>query len=524
MPDQTPNIVVIQADQLAAAALGAYGNDIVRTPHIDALAESGVVFGRAYSNSPLCAPSRASMMTGELPSTIEAYDNAAEFASSIPTFAHHLRARGYRTTLAGRMHFIGPDQLHGFEERLTTDVYPADLEMVPDWSLDDDQRLPWYHDAGSVHTAGVAAATLQRDYDEEVLFRTLRHLNDVARGTGDDPFLLVSSFIHPHDPYEATVEHWARYDGAEIPLPAVPWIDPSEADPHSRRLMAMSELGDAAPSDETIRRARRAYYASVSYFDDHVGRIVAKLDELGLRENTVIVLTSDHGDMLGERGLWYKMTPFEGSARVPLIVNAPGLVDPGRVSQTVSLVDLLPTLVDVADGGLEEGAERAPVPTLREAAIDAPNPFGAGRSLVDLLLGGTWPGPGRAVIEYLAEGVRAPHLTYVRGNFKLVHCPGDPDLLFDLDLDLHELTDLSSDPAHAALAAELRAELLQGRDLDDLSNRVIASQRRRRLVREALDHGEPTPWDHVPMDRGSQTYVRGDFWTAINRGRLRAGG
>jgi choline-sulfatase len=522
-PLPQPNILVIQADQLAAGALTTYGNRTVIAPHIDALARDGAVFGRAYCNAPLCAPSRASMMTGELPSTIEAFDNAAEFASSIPTFAHHLRARGYRTTLAGRMHFIGPDQLHGFEERLTTDVYPADLDMIPDWTLGDHERLAWYHDSGSVREAGASTATLQRDYDDEVLFRTLRHLTDVARSGADEPFLLVSSFIHPHDPYEAPQEHWDRYDGVEIDLPPVGAIAASEADPHSRRLLAMCELDVDVPTDEVVRHARRAYYASVSYLDDQIGQIVRKLDELGLRDNTVIILTSDHGDMLGERGLWYKMAPFEGSARVPLIVNAPGLVEPMRVPQTVSLVDLLPTLVDVADGGLNDApSERAPVPVTREAALDAPSPFGAGRSLVDLLLGGTWPGPGRAVIEYLAEGVRAPHLTYVRGNFKLVHCPGDPDLLFDLDADPHELHDRSKDPEYAPLAAELRAELLQGRDLGDLERRVLASQNRRRVVRDALDHGRRTSWDHVPADRSADAYVRGDFWTAIERGRIPA--
>ncbi|MEN0015483.1 MAG: choline-sulfatase, partial [Solirubrobacteraceae bacterium] len=381
MSPQSPNILVIQADQLAAGALTAYGNSTVKAPHIHRLALDGAVFGRAYCNAPLCAPSRASMMTGELPSTIEAYDNAAEFPSSIPTFAHHLRARGYRTALAGRMHFIGPDQLHGFEERLTTDVYPADLGMVPDWSLADDERLAWYHDSGSVREAGVSAATLQRDYDDEVLFRTLRHLTDLARRPADDPFLLVASFIHPHDPYEAPQEHWDRYDDVEIDLPRVGAIRGADADPHSRRLLAMSELDDDAVVDEAVvRRARRAYYASVSYLDDQIGQIVAKLDDLGLRENTVIVLTSDHGDMLGERGLWYKMAPFEGSARVPLIVNAPGIVEPGRIHQTVSLVDLLPTLVDVAEGGLDDRVEeRPPVPVTRSAALDAPNPYGAGR-------------------------------------------------------------------------------------------------------------------------------------------------
>ncbi len=128
-----PNIVLIQADQLVATALGAYGNTVVQSPEIDALAADGIVFERAYCNSPLCAPSRASMMTGLLPSQLGAFDNAAPFSSTVPTFAHYLRVAGYHTALVGRMHFIGPDQLHGFEQRATTDVYPAGMDMIPDW-------------------------------------------------------------------------------------------------------------------------------------------------------------------------------------------------------------------------------------------------------------------------------------------------------------------------------------------------------------------------------------------------------
>ncbi|MCH8154106.1 MAG: sulfatase-like hydrolase/transferase, partial [Proteobacteria bacterium] len=133
MPAKSPNILIVQADQMAAPALPFYGHPVVRAPHMTALAERGVVFENAYCNSPLCAPSRFSMLAGLMPSAIGAYDNAAEFPASVPTFAHRLRAAGYRTLLAGKMHFVGPDQLHGFEERLTTDIYPADFGWTPDW-------------------------------------------------------------------------------------------------------------------------------------------------------------------------------------------------------------------------------------------------------------------------------------------------------------------------------------------------------------------------------------------------------
>ncbi|MDJ0983021.1 MAG: sulfatase-like hydrolase/transferase, partial [Kiloniellales bacterium] len=138
------NIVFIMADQLAAPALPAYGHKVVKAPHIQGLAERGVVFDAAYCNSPLCAPSRFSMLSGRLPSDIGAYDNAAEFPATVPTFAHMLRLGGYRTILSGKMHFVGPDQLHGFEERLTTDIYPADFGWTADWERPD-RRQHFYH-------------------------------------------------------------------------------------------------------------------------------------------------------------------------------------------------------------------------------------------------------------------------------------------------------------------------------------------------------------------------------------------
>ena len=494
-----PNIVLLQADQLAAHAIGAYGNRTVLTPHLDALATEGVVFDRAYCNSPLCAPSRASMLTGRLPSAIGAYDNAADFGTSVPTFAHHLRRQGYRTALIGRMHLIGPDQLHGFDERLTTDVYPATYDMVPDWGLEDQSRLAWYHNADSVLEAGVATATVQRDFDEEVVFRSLRFLTDRARDPGSEPFLMVSSFIHPHDPYEPPAEHWHRYDDIEIDLPRVPAQPPEELDPHSRRLLAMCELDRRVPTPEEVLRARRAYYASVSYVDDQIGKIVGWLTELGLRERTVILVTADHGELLGERGLWYKMSPFEASARVPLILNAPGRLPARRVDDVVSLVDLLPTLVEVAAGE---------------------HPAGDGRSLWPLALGLGQVGGRQAVIEYLAEGVSAPQLTLVDGHLKLVVCATDPDQLYDLSTDPDERHNLAADPAWAEEVERLRETLLAGRDLDRLRDDVLASQDRRRLVGEALATGTSVVWDHAPQDQSASRYVRGDFWSALARGRL----
>src|SRR5271170_3303193 len=338
MPLSQPNILIVMVDQLAPAFLPAYGHKVVKTPNIEALARSGAVFENAYCASPLCSPSRASFMAGLLPSRTRVYDNAAEFAASIPTFAHHLRRLGYRTVLSGKMHFCGPDQMHGFEARLTTDIYPADFGWTPDWDHPG-ERPSWYHNMSSVTQAGLCVRTNQLGYDDEVTFVAEREIYDKARGADPRPLLLVASLSHPHDPYAITREYWDLYRDEEIDMPW-PAIPREQMDPHSRRLRHVCAMDDVELTPQQIRTARRAYYGEISYTDYNVGRLLKALGDCGLRENTIVVLLSDHGEMLGERGLWYKMSFFENSARVPLIVNAPARFAPRRVASAASLIDV----------------------------------------------------------------------------------------------------------------------------------------------------------------------------------------
>ena len=188
MTARAPNILIVMADQMAPAFLPIHGHPHVRAPNMLSLARDGVVFDSAYCASPLCAPSRAAFMSGLMPSRTGAYDNAAEFPASIPTFAHALRARGYRTILSGKMHFCGPDQLHGFEERLTTDIYPADFDWTPDWDRPE-HRPSWYHNMSSVRDAGLCIRSNQLDFDDEAAFMAERAIFDIARSRDPRPFL-----------------------------------------------------------------------------------------------------------------------------------------------------------------------------------------------------------------------------------------------------------------------------------------------------------------------------------------------
>ena len=206
-------------DQLRHDYLGCAGHPTIKTPHMDALAARGMRFDAAYCNSPLCAPSRFAFMSGQLVSRIKAYDNASEFPATIPTFAHYLRMAGYRTCLSGKMHFVGPDQLHGFEERLTTDIYPADHAWTPDWELPDERIESFYHNMDAVKNAGRAATTFQIEYDEETAFLARRRIFEYAMQKVE-PFCMVASFIHPHDPYVARPEWWNLYDHDAIDIVA----------------------------------------------------------------------------------------------------------------------------------------------------------------------------------------------------------------------------------------------------------------------------------------------------------------
>ncbi len=504
-PAQPPSFLVLMADQLAAAWLPAYGHPLVQAPHLSALAQDATVFDSAYCPFPLCAPSRAAMLTGRLASEIGVYDNAAELAATVPTLAHALRARGYHTAVAGKMHFVGPDQLHGFEHRLTADIYPADLDWTPDWARPLDRPLPWYHTMESVLDPGVCAAAMQTDYDEEVGFHAVRKLYDIARHRPDQPFLLFASFTNPHDPWEIPQRHWERYRRSEIPDPEVPSLPLEQADPHSRRLRAMCRVDEAELTAEQIRRARHAYFAAVSYLDERVGEVLGALQRSGMADRTTVLFCADHGEMLGERGLWYKMAFFEPSARVPLIVRVPG-AGPRRVAEPVSLLDVAPTLLELA-------------------GVPPAEPAQTGVSLAAAVTG-AGPAPSRPVIsEYYAEGVTAPSAMVRDGRFKLIRSLEDPDLLYDLEADPRELTDLSGAPEHEETVRRLRAQLDARVDLVAVGRRVLASQRERQRVSAALGRGARPQWDFEPVSDSARRYVRNrdDLYELQRRSRLEMG-
>jgi choline-sulfatase len=495
-----PNILYIMADQLAAPQLKMYNPESqIKTPNLDRLASTSVQFDSAYCPSPLCAPSRMSMITGLLPMKIGAYDNAAQISSDIPTYAHYARSKGYHTALAGKMHFIG-DQLHGYEQRLTSDIYPGDFGWSVNWD-EPDTRLEWYHNASSILQAGPCGRSNQLDYDEEVMFKSTQYLWDhVREGPNKRPFCLTVSLTHPHDPYTITKQYWNRYEDVDIALPKVR-MPKEELDSHSKRLMRVCDLWDQDFTDEQIKRAKRAYYGSVSYVDDCIGKLLETLEEAGLADNTIVIFSGDHGDMLGERGLWYKMSYFESSVRVPLLVNYPQQFAPHRVSQNVSTLDILPTICDLI------GTKPAPY-----LPMD-------GISMMPHLL--QQPGHDTVFAEYTGEGTIRPMMMIRRGPWKYINCPADEPQLFNLQRDPDELDNLArfrkiqpqtaEDEEAKAIFEEYDAEARAKWDFETITQEVITSQRRRRLVWDALKQGTFTSWDHDPIDDGRTKYIRSNI-------------
>ncbi len=481
-----PNILIIMVDQLNGTLFPDGPADWLHAPNLRALAARSTRFANTYTGSPLCAPGRASFMSGQLPHRTRVYDNAAEFSSDIPTFAHHLRRAGYLTCLSGKMHFVGPDQMHGFEERLTTDIYPADFGWTPDYRKPGERIDWWYHNLGSVTGAGVAEITNQLEYDDEVADRAAARLYDLSRGHDPRPWCLTVSFTHPHDPYVARRKYWDLYEDCAHLEPEVPTLPYEDHDPHSQRLFDANDWRNFEISQEDIRRSRRAYFANISYLDDQIGRLMRIVEET--RQEAIVLFVSDHGDMLGERGLWFKMSFFEGSSRVPLMVSAPGMA-PGLVEQPVSTLDVTPTLCDLAGIDLTEVA-----------------PWTDGVSLVPVAGGAARGKP--VAVEYAAEGSITPLVCLRQGRWKYTRCKADPEQLFDLAADPQERTNLAEVAEHQETLSHFSGLADSMWDLEKFDAEVRESQARRWVVYEALRNGEYYPWDYQPLQKASERFMR----------------
>lgn len=460
------------SDEHPVFMTGCYGHRSVRTPVIDALAASGAVFDAAYCPSPICAPSRAAMMTGRHVHEIEVWDNASPLRSDWPTFAHSFSAAGYRTALCGKMHFVGPDQHHGFAERWTKDIYPASF----DWTrsnragpaVNEGQNIDRVFETGPGWTPDM-------DYDEAVVARAEYGLRRWLRRKSPSPFLLCVSLTGPHFPYRAPRKYWDLYTDQDIDLPHLPPGFAAREHTYVQWLRVHGRMQRRVP-DHICRSARHAILARITMVDDYFGRLLELLTQEGADHDAIVVYASDHGDMMGEHGLWFKNAAFEWSSRVPWILRAPDVAGQ-RISEVVSLLDLGPTLCGLA-------------------GITPVYPLSGGRDLSPLLLGRRRPGQGLAIMENYAEGVWRGWRMVRRGRFKLVYVPGYRSELYDVVRDPDEWHDLAAQPRFAGIRRRLEALALRDWDPDACDERRWQSEERRLAILRA---GRQPDWHCHPL-------------------------
>ncbi len=468
-----PDIVMVMSDEHSPQFSSVYGHPIVRTPNMARLANAGMTFDAAYCASPICVPSRMAFLTGRLPTRTEVWDNGAPLRSDIPTIAHVLRFLGYETVLIGKMHFIGPDQLHGFERRLVDDS-----RVCGNWIESNDWDDPAAPRPGARRRATRAGAgrTAHVEQDEAVLAAALDFIDGLRSASPDRrPVFLCISFNAPHFPLVAP-KYFEDYWPDNVDEPDILPGELESQHPFHKRLRSYFDI-NGLERPQTLK-ARAAFYALTTWFDELLGAVMDKLDAAPWsgRAHPMLVYASDHGDMAGEHGLWWKCCFFEESVRIPLIIRWPERVAPGsRNRDPVSLIDLSVTFAAIA------GADEA---DLARQFIEQAD----GSSLMPLLEGGSQP--DRTVIsEYCGHAAALPIRMIRERNWKYIYYHGEPDELYDLDADPREKTNLAEDPVHGPILLDLKAKLLAGCDADRIDARVRQHQTERRLIAEVENRG-----------------------------------
>jgi choline-sulfatase len=451
---QPKNLLFILSDEHQRAITGCYGNPLVRTPNLDGLAAGGVRFLNAYTPCPICVPARSALATGRWVHQTRSWDNAHPYCGSIPSWHHRLRQAGHRVASIGKLHFRDAEDDNGFTE----EILPLHVLNGIGDLLGLIRNPPAMR--GNMPALALEAGCGQssyNDYDREIAEAACSWLAARGREPSDKPWVLFVSFVRPHFPLVAPEEFYALYPPQDMPWPRL--YDERERPTHPvvRALydcMNYDEFFDA----ESVRRAIAAYYALVTFLDDNIGRVLRALDGSGLGASTRVIYTSDHGDNLGNRGLWGKSVMYEESAAVPFIVSGPDIAAGGLVDQPISLIDLYGSILDAV------------------GAADAPEDQG-------LPTRSFWPLIGGAKVDrtILSEYHAAASVTGIfmirHGRWKYTYYVGERPELFDLHADPGETTDLAADPTCAPVLAELEARLRAICDPEAVSAQAFADQR-----------------------------------------------
>ena len=508
---EQPNILVFMVDQMIPMFSGPYGSEVAITPNLDKLAAEGVVFENAYSTCPVCVPARYSLLTGMYLATHQAYDNGAMLRSDIPTHNHYLNLAGYETCLSGKGHFVGPDQLHGFTRRLLTNVYPTEMKFMPQRNMEIDPKhlhpMPIAIDYIG-ENAGPTQEDMMLDYDEKAVFHAIRYLSEKRTEPGysaqepppplgKTPFFLQVSLNNPHEPFFTYQEFWDMYEGVDIPIPEYPEGFEENFTDMDIQLNGLHGAGRVDLRDpESLMQVYRAYYATITYVDHKLGEVLYELERFGLKDNTIVIFLSDHGDMLGHRGMVQKRLFYEYSARIPMIVHFPKNFPLGkngiRCSDPVSIVDVAPTVLELA--GIRD-----------YLPMD-------GRSLLPQLNGES--DPDRYVFcENYSEGVSDVCIAVRKGDYKYTYIYRGEDLdpqeqLFNVTDDPDEWNNLSGTKKIRSIETELRNIILSNFDPEFIDRDAQLSFERRRIIHESRKVSNPPKWDYRPVEDIHHMYWR----------------
>lgn len=444
-----PNILVIMSDEHNAGVLGCYGNQIVRTPNLDRLARRGIVFDAAYTNSPLCVPSRLSFTACKYISRISAWNNHCKLPSDeFPSIARAMNAAGYESFLCGKMHY-DRNHRYGFTD-IGEGVHSNRGEMKGGG-----QRRK----ADNLDTANRGASPRFKDFKVGDNSSVMTHDRQVTRGViqflsgrkpGGKPFFLLAGYLAPHFPLTVPERFAAPYRG-KVPMPSIPQGYLDSLPLNYKHLRVGFRVTDV--DAETVRKGRELYYGLTSWVDDQIGQVLAALEASGLADNTVVMYTSDHGENMGEHGLWWKNCMFDTATRVPLIISYPPRWSGGqRRAGACSLVDVVKTVAEIGGATLPADCN--------------------GDSLCAWLDNPAAPWKDLAVSEYYAHHIASGYAMIRMGRYKYVyHTPADGEHpaereLYDLEADPGELKNLAALPGqqerirhmHAALVRELGAD------------------------------------------------------------------
>ena len=444
---ERPNIVFICSDQHSFRYTGFAGHPVVKTPNLDRIARQGVVFSNAYTGHPVCAPGRTCMMTGMFASDCGSFCNSTLWDGSHPTWSSRLKRQGYYCEAIGKLDLSDASDL-GFD-RFDPE---NDHQRSPD--ITSLFRRPMVYRANERGTINGARREEPHE-DAGRTARAVRFLKEQAPRL-DRPWLLYLGYTEPHPKFVGLARYYDTYEAGDIPMPEVPAAYLEDLHLVYQELRHFKHIATPIPADR-MRRARVGYFAMISELDEYVGQVWDALEGSEQLGKTVFVYTSDHGESLGENGLWLKNNLYEGAVHVPLVVAGPGFPAGRRVEHPVGHVDLVSTLCEAA---------KTPAAGIR------------GHSLLPMFLGSGGRHPDYVFSECHSEGNCTGSFMIRKGDWKYLHFSWYDDLLFNLRDDPKEMHDLSGKPEVAAIERELKSTLYSLIDPEDVTLRAFAKQER----------------------------------------------